>query len=139
MRKSLIGLVLGCIFAFAGEKANAQVSYVYWQYYPSIGTTKQDFLNWLNHERSIRGLSAVGYDANLDQHSHYNNVLQNSYGMGHHYFGPIRRQNASAVPDFGRVGPCWMTSPGHYAALMDPTIRWISICQYGVYTTFSAY
>lgn len=121
------------------SNANAQVSWIYWQYEPSIGSNTQDFLNWLNKERSARGLSILSYDISLEKECHKNNLLQYQYGIGHHFMERSIRQNASGIPDFGRVGPCWMKSPAHYAGLMDPNIRWFAITYYAGYTTFSAY
>lgn len=140
MRKFIIGLVAGIGFMMGGvSNANAQVSWVWPQNFPSVGTTKQDFMNWLNNERNKKGLASIGYDASLETDCHQNNLLQQIYGCGHYFMGRARRQNASAVPEFGKVGPCWVVSPGHYDALFDPTIRFFAITQYGVYTTFSAY
>lgn len=119
--------------------ADAQVSWVWPQNYPSVGTTKQDFLNWLNSTRAQYGLRPVSYDVSLEADCHQNNLMQAAYGLGHFWMGRASRQNASAVSEFGKVGPCWMTSLGHRAALLDPNIQWIAIAQYGFYTTFSAY
>lgn len=134
-------IVLGSLMffnIFSGE-SRAQVSWVYWQNLPSVGSTKQDFLNWLNNERATRGLRPVQYDTSLDAESNWNSYLQSINGLGHWYQLRAIRQNASAVPDFGRVGPAWLQSTPHAAALFDPNISWISIMMYGTYTTFSAY
>lgn len=139
MRKLLIWMVLGISLISGNTQANAQISWVWPQNYPSVGNTKQDFMNWLNSTRAIHGLPAVGYDINLERDCHQNNLQQMSFGLGHFWMGQARRQNASAIAEFGKVGPCWMDSPGHRAALLDPTIRFFAITQYGVYTTFSAY
>lgn len=139
MRTFIIGLVVG-IFAFVGAStANAQVTWVYPQNYPSVCSDANGFTQWLNSVRSTYGLPPVGYDASLEADCHQNNLWQAARGMGHHFFGRARRQNASAVPDFGKVGPCWMDSPGHRAAMLDPNIRFIAITYYAGYTTFSAY
>jgi uncharacterized protein YkwD len=51
--------------------------------------------------------------------------------------GAARRQNA-AMGDFANIGVMWMNSPGHRAALLDPTIRFIGIAGLGAYWTFNA-
>ena len=95
------------------------------------------FLNWLNATRASYGLSAVSYDANLESWASVNNAQQNARGMGHHVMGPARRQN-SAMGSFANVPAMWMASPGHRAALLDPTIRFIGIAGMGAYWTFNA-
>lgn len=139
MRKVILGIVLGSLLMFTETEAKAQVSWVWPDQFVSVGDTKLDFHNWLNNERAIRGLQPLNYDVSLEADCHQNNLWQAVYGLGHFYFGRAIRQNASAVTDFGKVGPCWMTSAGHYAALMDPNVQWYAIMQYGIYTTFSAY
>ncbi len=67
-----------------------------------------------------------------------NNDQQAARGMGHHVMGPARRQNA-AMGHYASIGAMWMNSPGHRAALLDPTIRWIGIAGLGAYWTFNAY
>ncbi|MHB1560372.1 MAG: CAP domain-containing protein [Isosphaeraceae bacterium] len=96
------------------------------------------FLSWLNSTRAAYGLSAVGYDANLESWASANNAQQAARGMGHYVMGPARRQN-SAMGGFPGVEAMWMASPAHRAALLDPTIQWIGIAGYGAYWTFNAY
>lgn len=138
MRKFISMAVLGTFLAFS-KSVNAQTGWVYYQNLPSSGSNKIEFTQWLNNQHAMRGLSAVSYDYNLDQHSLRNSYLQSVYGMGHHYMGPARRQNASAVPDYTKIGEAWMQSPGHFEALMDPSITRISVEIWGIYSTFSAY
>lgn len=95
------------------------------------------FLNWLNSTRAAYGLSAVGYDPNLSSWAAINNSYQTSYGIGHYISGPARRQN-SAMGGFPGIESMWMNSPGHRAALLDPTIRWIGIAASGYWWTFNA-
>lgn len=94
------------------------------------------FLNWLNQTRAAYGLPAVAYDQNLANWAHANNVQQHSRGMGHHVL-PCRRQNAG-WGNLSSVPGMWMASPGHRAALLDPSIRWIGIASLGAYVTFNA-
>ena len=96
------------------------------------------FTNWLNGVRASYGLAPVGYDPNLTNWAAANNGQQQSRGMGHHVMGPARRQNA-AMGQYANIGSMWMNSPGHRAALLDPTIRWIGIAGLGAYWTFNAY
>lgn len=96
------------------------------------------FLSWLNSTRASYGLSAVGYDPNLESWASANNAQQAARGMGHYVMGPARRQN-SAMGGFPGVESMWMASPAHRAALLDPTIQWIGIAGYGAYWTFNAY
>lgn len=97
------------------------------------------FLGWLNATRAAYGLPAVGYDPNLESWAQVNNAQQAVSGMGHHVMGPARRQNAAMGMGFPGVESAWMSSPGHRAALLDPTIQWIGIAAYGAYWTFNAY
>jgi hypothetical protein len=96
------------------------------------------FTAWLNSIRAQSGLAAVGYDAALESCAHQNNLLQASYGLGHHFMGIARRQNAGMGPA-SVVWSAWTHSPGHAAALFDPTIRAVGIAVYGSWWTFSAY
>lgn len=96
------------------------------------------FTAWLNATRASYGLPPVGYDPNLTNWAAVNNNQQHARGMGHHVMGPARRQNA-AMGHYASIGAMWMNSPGHRAALLDPTIRWIGIAGLGAYWTFNAY
>jgi uncharacterized protein YkwD len=95
------------------------------------------FLGWLNATRASYGLPAVGYDPNLSGWAAMNNDQQAARGMGHFVMGPARRQNA-AIGAFANIGAMWMNSPGHRAALLDPSIRWMGIAGLGAYWTFNA-
>ncbi len=96
------------------------------------------FLGWLNATRASYGLSAVGYDPNLEAWAAQNSAQQAASGIGHFVMGPARRQN-SAMGGFPGIESMWMASPAHRAALLDPTIQWIGIAAYGAYWTFNAY
>lgn len=96
------------------------------------------FLSWLNATRASYGLPAVGHDPNLSAWAAENSVRQAAQGMGHYVMGPARRQNA-AMGAYANIGSMWMNSPGHRAALLDPTIRWMGIAGLGAYWTFNAY
>jgi len=96
------------------------------------------FTAWLNGVRASYGLGAVGYDPNLESWAAMNNGQQAARGLGHHVMGPARRQN-SAMGAFPGIESMWMASPGHRAALLDPTITWIGIAGAGAWWTFNAY
>ena len=96
------------------------------------------FTSWLNSVRAQYGLSAVGYDANLENWAAANNAQQNSRGLGHFVMGPARRQNA-AMGSSASIGSQWMNSPAHRAALLDPSITRIGLSGSGSYWTFNAY
>lgn len=96
------------------------------------------FVSWLNSERAKYGLSAVGYDANLEAWGAQNNAQQAARGIGHYVMGPARRQN-SAMGSASQIGLMWMNSPGHRSALLDPTIRFIGLACHGQWFTFNAY
>ena len=95
-------------------------------------------MNWLNATRASYGLSAVGYDPNLENWAAMNSAQQASRGIGHFVMGPARRQN-SAMGGFPGIESMWMASPAHRAALLDPSIQWVGIAAYGAYWTFNAY
>jgi uncharacterized protein YkwD len=95
------------------------------------------FVAWLNGQRAQYGLPAVGYDQNLSNWAAANNTQQNARGIGHYVMGPARRQNAAMAP-FVSIGQLWMNSPGHRAAMLDPTIRWIGLAGSGMYWTMNA-
>jgi uncharacterized protein YkwD len=96
------------------------------------------FVAWLNATRAQYGLGAVGYDPNLTNWAAMNNNQQVSRGIGHYVMGPARRQN-SAMGNYASIGAMWMSSPGHRAALLDPTISFVGIAGAGAYWTFNAY
>jgi uncharacterized protein YkwD len=96
------------------------------------------FTNWLNGVRAQYGLSAVGYDPNLEAWAQQNNQQQSARGIGHFVMGPARRQN-SAMGSYASIGAMWLSSPAHRAALLDPTIRFIGIAGLGAYWTYNAY
>ena len=96
------------------------------------------FVAWLNSTRAQYGLGAVGYDPNLTNWAAMNNNHQVSRGIGHYVMGPARRQN-SAMGNYASIGAMWMASPGHRAALLDPTISFVGIAGAGAYWTFNAY
>jgi uncharacterized protein YkwD len=99
-----------------------------------------DLVGRLNAIRASYGLSALGYDANLAAECGQNNAWQRNRGLGHHFMGRARRQNAAyGVSDSGSVINMWMASPGHASALLDPTVRMVGYHFDGYYWTWSAY
>ena len=105
---------------------------------PATGGDPYGFTSWLNGVRAQHGLSSVGYDAGLSNWAAQNNSQQNSRGLGHFVMGPARRQNAAMAQSYAQIGAMWLASPGHRAALLDPTIRTIGIAGAGAYWTFNA-
>ncbi len=95
------------------------------------------FTVWLNATRAAYGLPPVGYDPNLSSWAAVNNGHQAARGLGHHVMGPARRQNAGMMA-YPAVLHAWLGSPGHRAALLDPSIRWVGIAGSGAYWTFNA-
>jgi uncharacterized protein YkwD len=91
------------------------------------------FCAWLNGQRARRGLRAVVVDAQLCNDAYTNST----YGFGHRFMGSARRQNAG-VGALVTVETMWLASPGHAAALFDPTITRIGLGQVGSVITFSA-
>jgi uncharacterized protein YkwD len=102
------------------------------------GTDSFGFVNWLNGVRASYGLPPVGYEPNLSNWAAVNNGQQAARGMGHHVMGPARRQNAGMGGPASTIWSMWMQSPGHRAALLDPTIRWVGIAASGQWWTFNA-
>jgi uncharacterized protein YkwD len=112
----------------------------------AVQTTDADpygFVSWLNRVRAQYGLGAVSYDSNLSAWGAVNDQSQKAYGMGHHVM-PARRQNAGAGRSASIIFPMWLASPGHRAALLDPSITTVGISAtpsgnaYGYYWTFNA-
>lgn len=95
-----------------------------------------DFVAWLNGVRAAHGLAPVAYDPGLAGWAARNSEQQAVRGMGHHVMGTARRQNAG-VGSLATVGPMWMASPAHRAALLDPTVRWVGVAGNGPYWTFN--
>jgi hypothetical protein len=94
------------------------------------------FVSLLNDVRASYSLPAVGYDPDLSSWAAANNSQQQVRGMGHHVQGPARHQNAGwNYASAQAVLRGWMGSPGHRAALLDPTIRWYGIAWTGAYWT----
>ncbi len=79
------------------------------------------FVGWLNSQRSMRGLSAVGYDPGLSSWA----ALNSAAGFGHSVRAG-RRQNAG-VGSLESVCTGWLASPAHAAALFDPSITRVGI------------
>ncbi len=105
----------------------------------TTGCDVNGFMSWLNSLRSQYGLSALAYDQNLSSWAAVNNQSQMVYGLGHHVMGTARRQNAAVgYGDIGSVGAAWLASPGHAAALLDPTIHWFGLACAGGCWTFNA-
>jgi uncharacterized protein YkwD len=106
----------------------------------------QVFLSWLNATRAQYGLPAVSWDEGLAGWAQQNNQQQVARdrggfgsGLGHWTMGAARRQNAGwNYRDAREAGASWMTSPGHRAALLDPTIRRIGLARMGSYWTYDA-
>ncbi len=137
---------------FAASSANAQ-TYYYSQpttttqstqsYYRSYSSMQYQspsggaFLQWLNGVRASAGLQPVQYDPAMERDAAVNNSYQARSGLGHFYMGGARRQNA-AMGQYAQIGAMWMGSPGHRAALLDPSIRYIGLAGAGMWWTFSA-
>lgn len=108
----------------------------------TLEPTIADFMNRLNAERTSRGLPPVSYDQNLTNWGYQNNLNYISRGYPHTVMGPARRQNwAGGNQD---LVTAWMNSPGHRAALLDPTITYFGLAgtrggPFGVSWTFNAY
>jgi hypothetical protein len=96
------------------------------------------FVGWLNGVRAQHGLGPVSHDPALDGWCHQNNLAQAARGMGHWIMGTARRQNAAMGLGFPGVESAWMNSPGHRAALLDPTLRFVGIAWLGAYCTYCA-
>lgn len=96
------------------------------------------FQAWLNATRARYGLPGVAYDANLTAWAQQNNVAQQARGLGHWVMGPARRQNSAMSAYFSVVPGMWLASPGHAAALLDPSITRFGLAGLGQWWTFSA-
>ncbi len=95
------------------------------------------FVSWLCAQRAAVGLPSVSWDEEMAQAAAANNSLQVVHGIGHWTMAGARRQN-SAWMQYPDLLTAWMNSPGHRAALLDPTVRWVGIAFSGAYATFSA-
>jgi uncharacterized protein YkwD len=147
-------LLFAVCLIFAASTANAQ-SYYYAQpitatqttqsYYQSYSAVQYQpssggaFLQWLNGVRASAGLQPVAYDPAMERDASVNNTYQASRGLGHFYMGGARRQNAAmGAGNYAQIGAMWLASPGHRAALLDPTITRIGVAGAGMWWTFSA-
>lgn len=98
------------------------------------------FLAQLNAQRAARGLAPVAFSYDCYADACQNNRFQRVRGLGHFFMGRARRQNAGmGYRSASQVLIGWMNSPGHAAALFDPTIRVAAVAQDGGAWTFSAY
>ncbi len=95
------------------------------------------FVNWLCAQRAAVGLPGVTWDDGMAGAAAANNALQVVYGIGHWTMAGATRQNSAAMEWPGFLN-AWLGSPGHRAALLDPTIRWVGLAGSGIYWTFSA-
>ncbi len=95
------------------------------------------FVAWLNTQRASVGLAGVIWDEGMANAAAINNSYQVIHGMGHHAMAGARRQN-SAMMSYPDLLNAWLASPGHRAALLDPTIIHVGIAFAGAYCTFSA-
>lgn len=105
---------------------------------PSAGD-QYGFGAMLNSFRARHGLGSLAHDATLTTWAAANNAAQQLRGLGHFVFGTARRQNSGwNYQSTASVFSGWCGSPGHLAALLDPTIRRYGIAFNGVYWTFNA-
>lgn len=97
-----------------------------------------DFCRWVNGVRARVGVAPVIHDGSLDADAQRNNTYQQGRGLGHFFMGRARRQNAGMCPTLAVACQMWLVSPGHYSALVDPTVRFIGVASLGQWHTYSA-
>lgn len=96
----------------------------------SSGGDAYGFTAWINSVRARIGLSALRWSDNLASHA----AINSSRGFGHSYMGGTRRQNVG-VGALSTVEAMWIQSPGHWAAIADPTISEVGLAYVnGVWT-----
>lgn len=83
-----------------------------------------EFMNLLNNYRARFGLRALAFSAVAKGLAMANNVEQRARGLGHHVFDIFNGRQNSGVgyQSVHQIFNAWLASPGHYQALVDPTI-----------------
>ena len=99
----------------------------------ATGVDPHSFACWLNGQRAARGLAPCGVSGQLCQDA----AANSSRGFGHTFFGTARRQNVGMGPP-AVVYNQWTNSPGHAAALFDPSITAVGLAEVGGVITFAA-
>lgn len=98
-------------------------------------TDPTGFVAMLNHERAMRGLPAVAYDAAAAAVAVANNSHQLAMGLGHFVLGGYGQVAAIGVWDARSALAMWIGSPSHYAILFDPALASVGFdIRYGAAT-----
>lgn len=88
------------------------------------------FTAWINGVRARYGLRALAWSADAAAHA----AINSARGFGHSYMGGTRRQNVG-VGSLHVVETMWLSSPGHAAAILDPSVSEVGIANVnGVWT-----
>lgn len=88
------------------------------------------FTAWINGVRARYGLRALVWSADAAAHA----AINSARGFGHSYMGGTRRQNVG-MGSLGQVEQGWLTSPGHFEAIVDPYVSEVGLAYVnGVWT-----
>ena len=88
------------------------------------------FVSWINGVRARYGLRALAWSADAAAHA----AINSARGFGHTYMGGTRRQNVG-MGSLGQVEQGWLASPGHFEAIVDPSVTEVGLAYVnGVWT-----
>ena len=100
-----------------------------------------EFLALLNADRQAMGLSAVSADGTLDS-----NALESAKNLVSNYSHDVVVRSGANVENIGygqasvaEIYAAWKASPGHWAAMTDPGLQYISVARCGNYWVYLGY
>ena len=100
-----------------------------------------EFLALLNADRQAMGLSAVSADGTLDS-----NALESAKNLVSNYSHDVVVRSGANVENIGygqasvaEIYAAWKASPGHWAAMVDSGLQYISVARCGNYWVYLGY
>ena len=100
-----------------------------------------EFLALLNADRQAMGLSTVSADGTLDS-----NALESAKNLVSNYSHDVVVRSGANVENIGygqasvaEIYAAWKASPGHWAAMTDPGLQYISVARCGNYWVYLGY
>ena len=100
-----------------------------------------EFVALLNADREALGLSAVSANGTLDS-----NALESAKNLVSNYTHDVVVRSGANVENIGQgyssvaeIYAAWKASPGHWAAMTDPGLQYISVARCGNYWVYLGY
>ena len=100
-----------------------------------------EFVALLNADRQALGLSTVSANGTLDS-----NALTSAKNLVSNYSHDVLSRGGANVENIGQgyssvaeIYAAWKASPGHWAAMIDPGLQYISVAKCGTYWAYLGY